>query len=457
MISVLVVNLNNLEYTRNCIKDLIEQDTKVNVTLIDQNSSEPGTEEYLNTLEHISIIRNTDNSPLNHIWNNFVEDSPDPFVCLLNNDVRICPNFFSSALEVFKKEPEVGFVNHTTNKSEFSKWDNKLRYKIIDKVYRQGWDPIFRKECYHKIPEELNFFFGDDYIYIKLYESGFKGAYILNSPMLHYERSTTVEKGGKRDASQDGEYFKNLFPGHDQISFNEEFSSWKPEFSQLDEFVPPDEYIQMINFVINKYNFSKYLEIGVRDPESCFDNINCKNKDSVDPGAERSENLAKYKLTSDNFFDELQRGKLDKDPEYKWDVIFIDGLHYADQVERDIHNSLNHLSDNGIIFVHDCNPPNEYYSRAYMYDFTTPAGGYWNGSVWKSFYKIRNSRADLDACTVKDEWGTGVIKKGAQKIFKEENPFFDWHIFDSHREKALNLIDPSEFNSWLDLPFYPKD
>lgn len=457
MISVLVVNLNNLEHTKNCINDLTNQDTKINITLVDQNSSEAGTEEFLLSLDNINIVQNKENLPLNHIWNRFVEHSQDPFVCFLNNDVRICPNFFSSSLEVFNKEPQVGFINHTTNKSEFFKWDDEVRYKIIDKVYRQGWDPIFRKECYHKIPEKLNFFFGDDYIYIKLYESGFKGAYILNSPMLHYERSTTSEKGGQRDANEDGEHFKKLFPSHPQISFCEEFSAWKPEFFKLEKFIPPNSYIQMINLAIDKYGFSKYLEIGVRDTESCFDKINCEHKDSVDPGAERLENLAKYKFTSDDFFNELSESNLDKDPEYKWDVIFIDGLHYADQVERDIHNSLNHLSDRGIIFVHDCNPPNEYYSRAYMYDFTTPAGGHWNGSVWKSFYKIRNSRTDLDACVVKDEWGTGVIKKGAQKIFKGGNPFFDWHIFDSHREKALNLIDPSEFNSWLDLPFYPKD
>ena len=103
MISVLVVNLNNSEYTKNCIKDLIDQDTKINITLVDQNSSEPGTEGFLSSLENISVVRNENNCPLNHIWNQFVNDSQDPFVCFLNNDVRICPNFFSSALNVFNR------------------------------------------------------------------------------------------------------------------------------------------------------------------------------------------------------------------------------------------------------------------------------------------------------------------------------------------------------------------
>jgi GT2 family glycosyltransferase len=39
-ISVLVVNLNNLSYTKQCIEDLLNQDVKFNLTLIDQNSTE---------------------------------------------------------------------------------------------------------------------------------------------------------------------------------------------------------------------------------------------------------------------------------------------------------------------------------------------------------------------------------------------------------------------------------
>ena len=45
--SVLVVNLNNLDYTRNCLLDLSQQDESFELSLIDQNSSEPGTREFL--------------------------------------------------------------------------------------------------------------------------------------------------------------------------------------------------------------------------------------------------------------------------------------------------------------------------------------------------------------------------------------------------------------------------
>ncbi len=45
-ISVLLVNLNNLEYTKQCLDDLLNQDIVFNLRLVDQNSSETGTKEF---------------------------------------------------------------------------------------------------------------------------------------------------------------------------------------------------------------------------------------------------------------------------------------------------------------------------------------------------------------------------------------------------------------------------
>jgi hypothetical protein len=231
-ISVLVVNLNNLELTKNCVIDLMSQDCEFNLTIIDQNSSEEGTKEYFKSLpENIEFIKNERNVPLNHLWNWFVINSDTPYICLLNNDVRIAPSFLSSAIKVFEKEPNVGFVNHVSNNKDYQECSDELNYKVIETPYRQGWDPIFRKECYNQIPNELSFFYGADYIYSKLYSSGIKGAYILNSPMIHFGRSTTVEKGGQRDASPDGSLFSKLDLEFKNMSFVEDLSKWKPEFN----------------------------------------------------------------------------------------------------------------------------------------------------------------------------------------------------------------------------------
>jgi hypothetical protein len=233
-ISILIVNLNNLQFTKDCVNDLLSQDCEFNLTIIDQNSSEEGTREYFSTLpENIEFIQNDYNANLNQLWNWFVLKSNTPYIYLLNNDVRIAPNFLSSAIQVLEKEPNVAIVNHVSNNKEYSEWHSELNYKIIEYPYRQGWDPIFRKECYNQIPNDLSFFYGDDYIYSKIYSSGMKGAYILNSPMIHFERSTTIEKGGQRDASPDSLYFHQLDLDYKNMSFVEELSKWKPEFFTL--------------------------------------------------------------------------------------------------------------------------------------------------------------------------------------------------------------------------------
>lgn len=245
-ISVLVVNLNNLLYTKQCLDDLLNQDVSFNLRLIDQNSLELGTEEFFGDffsrhsngefygkIDYLEISNTGFNKPLNHLWNDYVKESSTEFICLLNNDVRISPNFLSSSISVFEKEPSVGFVNHVTNNSTYSSWSDSLEYLIMESPYRQGWDPVFRKSCYSPIPDDLKFFYGDDYIYSKLYSSGYKGAYVLNSPMIHLERSTTPEKGGLRDCSLDGDFFLSLDLDYKNLTFNEDLSRWKPEFDSM--------------------------------------------------------------------------------------------------------------------------------------------------------------------------------------------------------------------------------
>ncbi len=212
--------------------------------------------------------------------------------------------------------------------------------------------------------------------------------------------------------------------------------------------------IDIINFLSNKFGYKNYLEIGIRNPLECFDQIICENKDSVDPGLEAEINTAKYKCTSDEFFESLDAGNLDKEIDFKWDLIFIDGLHASYQVERDIENSLRHLSENGAIVLHDCNPPTEYHARCDQHDHNTIAGGHWNGTVWKAIYKLRCTNKDVDVCVVDKDWGCGVVRKGSQKLLEFDNPYFDYDLFRANRNTNLNLIGSGNLNEWLDSPFY---
>jgi hypothetical protein len=201
----------------------------------------------------------------------------------------------------------------------------------------------------------------------------------------------------------------------------------------------------IINELIKKYNYKTYLEIGVRNPDDCFNLINCKTKHPVDPGYENSENQVDYPYTSDTFFKLLENKGLNLLTTYKWDVIFIDGLHISNQVEKDILNSLNHLSENGVIVLHDCNPLNLWMARE---DFIIDGIAHgWNGTVWKSIYKLRATRPDLFVCTVDTDYGIGIVKRGKQECCDFNNSFYEYREFEKNKKEHLNLISIEEFNN----------
>jgi hypothetical protein len=206
---------------------------------------------------------------------------------------------------------------------------------------------------------------------------------------------------------------------------------------------------EIINQIIQTKSFTKYLEIGVYFPENCFNSIICEYKDSVDPGYENPENPVDYPFTSDDFFSRLESGLLDKSPDYKWDIVFIDGLHLSYQVERDVLNSLNHLSEDGIIVLHDCDP------FTGGYDYTRVIEDYWgqawNGTVWKTIYKLKATRNDLNICTINSDEGVGLIKRGSQKLIPFDNPYFEYKIFYNNRTHYLNSIPPEQLVNWLNV------
>lgn len=202
----------------------------------------------------------------------------------------------------------------------------------------------------------------------------------------------------------------------------------------------------LINEVIHHFGFKNYLEIGVADPKDCFDQVVCENKMGVDPGVEFVDNPVKYKMTSDDFFWALRAGHLDLDPGFRWDVVFIDGLHISTQVLRDVENCLYHLNPNGFIFLHDCNPESYFMQREdyYINGYQEP----WNGTVWKVIYYLRCHNKNLEIQTVNTDWGVGVIKRGHSPLISFDNPFYEYNQMAVNRERDLGLISVEQFRKY---------
>ena len=192
------------------------------------------------------------------------------------------------------------------------------------------------------------------------------------------------------------------------------------------DFTTKKTRLEIVQSIIEKKKFRKYLEIGCFNDE-LFNYIKCEKKVGVDPVSGGT-----IRATSDQFF---------KENEEKFDCIFIDGLHQYSQVKKDIFNSLNFLSESGIILLHDC-LPNNYYEQA-----TPRCQWIWNGDVWKAIVEFRSLK-DIDVYTCYADHGIGVILKRPNKNLLENsydnysNLKFDEYFY--NYKKLMNLIEYDE-------------
>ena len=153
-----------------------------------------------------------------------------------------------------------------------------------------------------------------------------------------------------------------------------------------------------------------------------------------------------HRMTSDMYFETHTNET--------FDVIFIDGLHEAHQVYRDVLNALRVLRPNGIILLHDCNPTNELAGSPYY----TPSVGAWNGDVYKAVVALR-LRNDLDIVTIDTDHGITVIRRGTPNTQLSEywqtalQPypihFLNYTHLEENRTDLLNLMTIREFKKWF--------
>ena len=190
----------------------------------------------------------------------------------------------------------------------------------------------------------------------------------------------------------------------------------------------PQDYFRwdMIEYLIKKNNYKKYLEIGC-DQNQLFSRINIQNKVGVDPASGGN-----VRETSDNFFEK------NKD---MFDIIFIDGLHIYEQVKKDILNSIKYLNDEGVILIHDCLPDSMAKQAVPRYKLQ------WNGDVWKAIVDLRRN-TDLEIFTCEIDQGIGIIKKNKNtSILKIDKPIEKLKFKDYYEnyKNYMRIISLEEF------------
>jgi beta-1,4-mannosyl-glycoprotein beta-1,4-N-acetylglucosaminyltransferase len=295
------------------------------------------------------------------------------------------------------------------------------------KVYSETNDPQHIRTCQSTIIHNggWHFSYFGDVEFIKNKIRNFSHQEYNTSEFINDEHILQAIKNGK-----------DLFKRDDQINYTYINPFKNPHLPKTFKTLIKDMYrYDIINELIKTKGYTSYLEIGVRDGQ-CFEQIECQHKVGVDPYPTTGHTT--HIMTSDKYFEQIK-------PDTTFDIIFIDGLHVHTQVDKDIQNSLEHLSEVGCIVLHDCNPPTQFHALDYPV-FTPPANGDWNGSVYLSLIKLRIKNHRLKLVTVDTDWGVGILTK---ELFAPIPAHLDsdvnWEFFNENRQEILGLISCEEF------------
>jgi Methyltransferase domain len=160
----------------------------------------------------------------------------------------------------------------------------------------------------------------------------------------------------------------------------------------------------------------RYLEIGVSQGAT-FHSVAAPRKVAVDPvfhfdvEAARRENpdAAYHDVTSDTYFGTIV------DPAERFDVIYLDGLHTAEQTLRDLLNALAFLEPGGLIVIDDVRPTTHLAAIpdrrrfAQVREYLGSRSKTWMGDVYKVVFFVDSFLQQLTWRTVAENHGQAVV------------------------------------------------
>jgi len=121
MCDLVLLSWNHLEETQACLESLFHHTDVPSRLVIVDNGSEPSVREFLKqvrpqgAIQEVVLIQNETNEGFPKGMNRGIQASRAPYVCLLNNDLLLTPNWLSRLLEVAEAHPEIGILNPVSN------------------------------------------------------------------------------------------------------------------------------------------------------------------------------------------------------------------------------------------------------------------------------------------------------------------------------------------------------
>ena len=217
---LVLLSWNHLEETKPCLESLFET-TKVPCRLfIVDNGSEPEVRAFLasltprNNILEVTLLQNESNEGFPRGMNRGIRASSAPYVCLLNNDLRLTVGWLAEMIEVAKAHPDIGVLNPASSTlgnypppglslQEHADYLKRFRGQFKEVGMCIGYCMLIKREVLDRVgelSEEVErIFFEDEDFCMRAQQAGYRCVVAAAAYAYHAEHKS-VNKMPEREA-----------------------------------------------------------------------------------------------------------------------------------------------------------------------------------------------------------------------------------------------------------------
>ena len=295
VVSIIIPAYNNWAFTRNCLISIYQftQDVPYEIIVGDNVS----TDETINIekyFSNITYLRNKENMGYILNINNAASHAKGEFVLTLNNDTTVTPNWLSSMVEIFRKDPRAGLVGSKLVYpdgslqeaggiiwKDASAWNygkgadpQAPEFNYVKEVdYISGASNLIRRDLWLQLKgldeRYVPAYFDDSDLAMSIRRLGYKVIYQPLSVVVHYEgltHGTSTGSGTKRYQQLNHEKFVDKWK---TVLSEEHLENGKNVFYARDKsarkktIVVIDHYVPMFDKDAGSRTVFQYLDLFV--------------------------------------------------------------------------------------------------------------------------------------------------------------------------------------------------
>jgi len=227
-LSIIIVSYNVKDFIKQCIRSIYRSDLSKNlfeIIIIDNDSHDDTVNDIKNSFNNIHIIENDINEGFSKAVNKGIKKANGNFICLLNPDVIINENTFSTLIDYLESNKNVGCIGpkiinvdgtiqHSCKRSFPTPLNSIFRLFYLDKIFSKskffgkynltyldvnkihkvdaisGAFMIFKKSIINEIGllDEKFFMFGEDIDFcFRIKNKGYDIVYNPETEIMHYK------------------------------------------------------------------------------------------------------------------------------------------------------------------------------------------------------------------------------------------------------------------------------